>query len=103
MAVTATKEVAQKISAFDEVEKILPNEEREIISPVETEGEPVDDDDIEWNVDRVNAPQAWDMGYDGTGTEIASIDTDVQWNNPLLQEKHIAKITERVKVDRGYS
>ena len=30
MAVTATKEVAEKIAAFAEVEKILPNEERQL-------------------------------------------------------------------------
>ncbi|HLR04080.1 MAG TPA: S8 family serine peptidase [Virgibacillus sp.] len=103
MAVTATKEVAQKISAFDEVEKILPNEEREIISPVETEGEPVDDDDIEWNVDRVNAPQAWDMGYDGTGTVIASIDTGVQWDHPALKEKYRGYDSESDEVDHSFS
>src|SRR5699024_11821200 len=88
MAVTARKEGAQKISAVDEVEKSLPNEEREIISRVETEGEPADDDDIEWNVDRVNAPQAWHMGDDGTGTVIASVDTGVHWDHLALQQKH---------------
>src|SRR5699024_1570518 len=89
--------------AFDEVEKILPNEEREIISPVETEGEPVDDDDIEWNVDRVNAPQAWDMGYDGTGTVIASIDTGVQWAHPALKEKYRGYDSESDEVDHSFS
>src|SRR5699024_3971345 len=103
MAVTARKEGAQKISGFDEVEKILPNEEREIISPVETEGEPADDDDIEWNVDRVNAPQAWDMGYDGTGTVIASIDTGVQWDHPALKEKYRGYDAESGEVDHSFS
>ena len=30
MAVTATKEIAEKIAAFAEVDKILPNEERQL-------------------------------------------------------------------------
>src|SRR5699024_808088 len=50
MAVTATKDVAQKIAAFDEVEKLLPNETREIISPVEVEGDvkaPEADEEVE--------------------------------------------------------
>src|SRR5699024_3478405 len=103
MAVTATKEVAQKISAFDEVEKILPNEEREIISPVETEGEPADDDDIEWNGDRVHAPCARGMGYAGTVTVIAGIDTGVQWEHPALREKYRGYDSETDAVDHSFS
>ena len=43
---------------------------------------------IEWNIERVNAPQAWDMGIDGSGTVVASIDTGVQWDHPALKEKY---------------
>src|SRR5699024_11826793 len=37
LAVTATKEVAEKVAAFTEVEKILPNENRQLISTVDTD------------------------------------------------------------------
>ena len=37
MAVTATKEVAEKIATFAEVEKILPNETRELYTATITE------------------------------------------------------------------
>ncbi|MFJ7934672.1 S8 family serine peptidase [Sporosarcina sp. NPDC096371] len=90
MAVTATKEVAEKVATFAEVEKVLPNETRELyttktanaVTPVSQVA------NVEWNIERVNAPQVWDMGIDGSGIVVASIDTGVQWNHPALKEKY---------------
>jgi bacillopeptidase F len=39
-------------------------------------------------VERVGAPQVWDMGIDGAGIVVASIDTGVQWEHPALMEKY---------------
>ena len=97
MAVTSTKKVMEKISTFAEVEKILPNETRQIIQPAKAKassGAVLDKENqnspssIEWNIDRVGAPAVWEMGIDGAGTVIASIDTGVQWNHPALKEKY---------------
>ena len=90
MAVTATKDVAKAVATFSEVEKVLPNETRQLF---ETTVEEVDltnsqTSSIEWNIDRVNAPQAWAMGIDGSGTVVASIDTGVQWDHPALKHKY---------------
>lgn len=90
MAVTATKEVAQKVATFAEVEKVLPNETRELFA-TKTENAVAPESkiaNVEWNVERVNAPQVWDMGIDGSGTVVASIDTGVQWNHPALKEQY---------------
>ena len=90
MAVTATKEVAEKVATFAEVEKVLPNETRELFA-TKTKNAVTPESEIanvEWNVERVNAPQVWDMGIDGSGTVVASIDTGVQWNHPALKEKY---------------
>jgi bacillopeptidase F len=96
IAVTATKEVMEQIATFSEVEKILPNETRQLHKPtkeaekaLQTEA---DTNSIEWNIDRVGAPAVWEMGINGSGTVVASIDTGVQWNHPALKEKY-----------RGYS
>jgi bacillopeptidase F len=102
MAVTATKEVMEEIAAFPEVEKVLPNETRQLIQPVSSvklpekpqkksslQVEPKNDtSSIEWNIERVGAPAVWNMGIDGAGTVVASIDTGVQWNHPALKEKY---------------
>lgn len=47
-----------------------------------------DEKEIEWNINRVDAPKAWKLGYDGSGTVVASIDTGVQWDHPALKEKY---------------
>ncbi|WP_246521437.1 S8 family peptidase [Ornithinibacillus massiliensis] len=105
VAVTATKEVAEKIANFPEVEKILPNEKRQLI---ETELA-VDDipkanpQNIEWNVDRVNAPAVWGLGIDGTGTVVANIDTGVDWQHPALKEKYRGYNPATGEVDHTYS
>ncbi|WP_272916305.1 S8 family peptidase [Virgibacillus halodenitrificans] len=90
MAVTATEEVAEKLSSFAEVEKILPNEKRELFTTVTKDAKAPQSEvaNVEWNVERVGAPQVWDMGIDGTGTVVASIDTGVQWDHPALKEKY---------------
>ncbi len=38
----------------------------------------------EWNIQRVNAPQVWAMGFKGQGIVIAGADTGVQWNHIAL-------------------
>jgi bacillopeptidase F len=101
MAVTATKEVMEELAKFPEVEKLLPNETRQLDPQVEatksdsSAGSAVEDnkpaaglENIEWGVAQIGAPQAWEMGVDGTGTVVASIDTGVQWNHPALMEKY---------------
>lgn len=105
IAVTATKEVAEKVASFSEVEKILPNETRELFvtktkDAVTPESEVAN---VEWNVDRVNAPQTWDMGIDGTGTVVASIDTGVQWDHPALKEKYRGYNAATGEVDHDFN
>ena len=96
IAVTATESVMEKIAAYPEVDKILPNETRQLIQPVtqtETKAETAKEtkaetSSIEWNIDQVNAPAVWEMGIDGAGTVVANIDTGVQWNHPSLKTKY---------------
>ena len=100
MAVTATKKVMKHLASLPEVEKILPNEIRQIQpTPEKTKTKAkskaqitTETNSIEWNIDRVGAPEVWNMGIDGTGTVIANIDTGVQWDHPALMEQY-----------RGYS
>ena len=42
----------------------------------------------EWNVERVNAPEAWAMGYDGTGMTIGSLDTGTRWTHEALKPSY---------------
>ncbi|WP_157087645.1 S8 family serine peptidase [Oceanobacillus damuensis] len=106
LAVTATREVAEKIAAFTEVEKILPNETREVSAvTVSEEAETPNSEiaNVEWNVERVGAPGVWDMGIDGTGTVVASIDTGAQFDHPGLAEQYRGYDAATGEVDHTYS
>ncbi|WP_050801695.1 S8 family peptidase [Ornithinibacillus scapharcae] len=104
MAVTATKEVAEKIATFPEVEKILPNEKRQLFKGVAVQESPkAGTQSIEWNVDRLNAPDVWGLGIDGSGVVVANIDTGVEWDHPALKEKYRGYDAATGEVDHTYS
>ncbi|WP_342497794.1 S8 family serine peptidase [Bacillus sp. FSL R7-0672] len=92
LAVTGTKEVMEKVAAFPEVDQVLPNETRQIHRPVDLKTKQKKQmkavDGVEWNISQVHAPEAWALGYDGTGTVVSSIDTGVEWDHPALKEKY---------------
>ncbi|QED47298.1 S8 family peptidase [Cytobacillus dafuensis] len=97
IAVTATKDVMEQVAAFPEVEKVLPNEIRQLHIPEKVAEKPsmqlgkepkANTNSIEWNIERVGAPAVWEMGIDGSGTVVASIDSGVQWDHPALKEKY---------------
>jgi bacillopeptidase F len=105
VAVTATKEVAEKLTTFQEVEKLLPNEQRQLIRAVETDAEVPENQtaEVEWNIDRVGAPAVWDMGIDGQGAVVASIDTGADWEHPALKNKYRGYDPATGEVDHTYS
>ncbi|WP_100011285.1 S8 family peptidase [Lentibacillus sediminis] len=105
MAVTATKAVAEKVAAFAEVEKILPNETRELFTTVTEDAKTPESsiENVEWNVERVGAPAAWNMGADGSGTVVASIDTGAQWDHPALKEKYRGYNEATGEVDHDFN
>src|SRR5699024_7316371 len=105
MAVTATKEVAEKIAGFEEVEKILTNETRTLFKPETKDAKTPESEiaNVEWNVERVNAPETWEMGIDGSGTVVASIDTGVQWDHPALKENYRGYDAANNEVDHDFN
>lgn len=104
MAVTATKEVAEKIATFSEVEKVLPNETRQLFASTTKEESPNSNlANVEWNVERVGAPALWEKGIDGTGVVIASIDTGVQLDHPALKEKYRGYNAATGEVDHDFN
>ena len=95
--VTASRDEIYEIAGRDEVVRIEANprvkstiptpsntlsaaQQSQIANPaVQTPGV------IEWNVQRVNAPQVWALGYKGQGMVVAGADTGVQWDHIALK------------------
>lgn len=106
IAVTGTEDVAKKLASFPEVEKVLPNELRQLVptkaadtkAAVEKAAKAKKADKanktdaetnaVEWGLETIGAPEVWEMGIDGSGTVVANIDTGVQWDHPALKEKY---------------
>ncbi|MCD8510594.1 MAG: S8 family serine peptidase [Bacillus sp. (in: Bacteria)] len=88
ISVTATKDVVEKLSYLPEVAEITLNEIIPAVFPERTD-EPamITDDGVEWNINQVQAPDAWnEFGITGQGVVVGVIDTGVQWNHPALKE-----------------
>ena len=56
---------------------------------------------IEWNVQKINAPQVWALGFHGEGMVVASADTGVQWNHIALKSHY--RGWDGTNVDHSYS
>ncbi|MEO5953490.1 MAG: S8 family serine peptidase, partial [Chloroflexia bacterium] len=43
---------------------------------------------VQHNINEVHAPQAWTLGYDGTGITIGSMDTGTRWTHEALNARY---------------
>ncbi|MGR6543666.1 S8 family serine peptidase [Paenibacillus tundrae] len=101
LVVTSTKDVMEQIALHSEVDKILPNEER-FLQKVEINKEQANEaakakedakstaastENVEWNIDYINAPAVWEKGIDGTGIVVANLDSGVDYTHPALRNQ----------------
>lgn len=107
ISVTGPQEVAEDIADYSEVEKILPNETRQLFSIADMEKHvkkpEANREHVEWNVEKVKAPYVWEQGINGQGAVIASIDTGVEWDHPALKENYRGYQSETGEVDHSFS
>lgn len=95
LSVTGTKAVMEKLAAMPEVESICAENIEQLTdtsstaskSSVTSANTP-STENVEPNIRQISAPQAWQLGYTGTGIVVGSIDTGVQWNHPALITKY---------------
>jgi hypothetical protein len=81
--VTAGQEVLDEIASRPEVAEIRASRRYSIPEP--TQPKRKDIDAVEWNIERIRAPEVWDgFGVRGEGVVVANIDTGVQFDHPAL-------------------
>jgi len=85
--VKGSKEIVENLSYRAEVAKIYKNKTHHIEKIKLEEVTPDSDNSIEWNVGRVKADMVWDLGIDGTGAVVGSLDSGVDWTHPALKNK----------------
>jgi subtilisin family serine protease len=82
--VTADKETLQQLAARPDVERIVADGAYSI-PPSEPANSQPGVDAVEWNIDRIRAPEVWSsFGIRGEGIVIANIDTGVQFDHEAL-------------------
>src|SRR5699024_6303827 len=92
-ALTATKEVAEELASRPEVKSVLLDEVK-TLEPINTEelsnkiAEKSLSEDVEWHLDRIDAPAVWEKGITGEGVVVANIDSGVDGDHPALRDKY---------------
>lgn len=69
------------VFANPSVQLDLPEQTAQPLAPSAPEG-------VEWNVQKINAPQAWSAGFRGQGVVIAGQDTGYAWAHPALKNQY---------------
>jgi subtilisin family serine protease len=83
-----TLELANELAASTKVEAIRETVKLDLVDPVKRA--PVSDkapQAVEWGLDFINAPEAWEQGYTGQGIVVSNIDTGVQYDHPALADQ----------------
>lgn len=82
--------LAEKLTQFPEVSRILPNPQIQVSLPT-SDATPTGIDTpttIEWNILKIRADEVWNLGYRGQGVVIGGADTGYEWTHPALKNQY---------------
>lgn len=89
LEVTTNEEVMNEIARRDDVLSIALNEKHMLVS--EEEKHRIDDNNKDtqtpWNLNNINAPEAWELGIEGDGITVGIIDSGVDYEHPALNSQ----------------
>jgi subtilisin family serine protease len=88
LKVSAGEAVVSDLAQRDDVREILADGTYTIPDPIEGKRQNTIQA-VEWNIDRINAPDVWDsFGSRGEGIVVANIDTGVQFDHPAVVNQY---------------
>ncbi len=91
--VTGDLALARKLAARPEVARLVADPPfNGLDDPPAGPAGPPAVDGIEWNVNRLHAPEVWALGHTGQGIVVGSVDTGVDWDHPALINQYRPQI-----------
>lgn len=86
--VTGDKKLMLDLAARSDVERIVGDRTYHVVEPV-AQKPAAGVTGVEWNIDRINAPQVWSTyGDRGEGIVVGTIDTGAQWDHPAIARQY---------------
>lgn len=90
--VVGGEKLAGALAQRPEVSRIDADDKVDLPEPAEGTREKAAADAVEWNIDRVKAPQVWEQaGVRGEGIVVANIDSGVDYTHPAVNNQYRGK------------
>ncbi|MCX4695213.1 S8 family serine peptidase [Streptomyces sp. NBC_01408] len=90
--VVGSEKLAGALAQRPEVSRIDADDKVTLPKPAEGSREKAVADAVEWNIDRIKAPQVWDqLGVRGEGIVVANIDSGVDHTHPAVANQYRGK------------
>ncbi|MFF9978317.1 S8 family serine peptidase [Streptomyces erythrochromogenes] len=90
--VVGSEKLAGTLAQRPEVARIDADDKVDLPKPAEGKREKAVADAVEWNIDRIKAPQVWDqIGVRGEGIVVANIDSGVDHTHPAVAGQYRGK------------
>lgn len=80
-----TVDTLYELTYLEDVEEVFEN--FEVTVPETMSESNMSSSDVTWGLDRINAPEAWDLGFNGSDIRVAVLDTGVDIGHPDLEGK----------------
>lgn len=79
-----------QLAEFEDISRIFSAEaiEQDLPTPLPHQTIIPTQNDVEWNIEWINATRLWKLGFNGTGTIVASADTGVLHTHPSLKSNY---------------
>ncbi|MFG2985957.1 S8 family serine peptidase [Streptomyces sp. NPDC048258] len=101
--VVGSEKLAGALAQRPEVSRIDADDKIVLPEPVAGKQEKAAADAVEWNIDRIKAPQVWDqLGVRGEGIVVANIDTGVDHTHPAVANAYRGRSADG-SYDHGYN